>query len=230
MKHSKDGFTLIELMLVVAVITVLATVALPSLLSSRITANEAAAIGTLKNLITAQSEFLTMIAIDRDSDGIGEAGYLAEMAGSQPLRDSGRVVVPPVLSGKMGIVNQGVVNQAGYFFRMFLPGPGGAPIGEDPDGGKADPTQVHTNLAEVHWVCYAWPSDFGDTGNRAFVAAHTGDLLQTSNRVQNYSGVGPGEKAPAGDAVFSVAGDMTSPISIRGVPPAVDTGLWVPVN
>src|SRR5207244_10060993 len=48
------GFSLIELLIVVAIILILAAIAIPSLLRSRISANEASAVGSLRSINTAQ--------------------------------------------------------------------------------------------------------------------------------------------------------------------------------
>ena len=48
------GFSLIELLIVVAIILIIAAIAIPNLLKSRIAANEAAAVGALRTVITAE--------------------------------------------------------------------------------------------------------------------------------------------------------------------------------
>jgi len=53
MRHQR-GFSLLELLIVVAIILIIATIAIPSLLHSRQTANESAAVATLRVVNTAQ--------------------------------------------------------------------------------------------------------------------------------------------------------------------------------
>jgi type IV pilus assembly protein PilA len=54
MRSKQSGFSLIELLIVVAVILVIAAIAIPNLLRSRMAANEASAVGSLRSINTSQ--------------------------------------------------------------------------------------------------------------------------------------------------------------------------------
>jgi type IV pilus assembly protein PilA len=58
MKHSKQkGFSLIELLIVVAIILIIAAIAIPNFLSARMSANEASAVSSIHAVNTAEITF-----------------------------------------------------------------------------------------------------------------------------------------------------------------------------
>ena len=71
------GFTLIELMIVIAIIAIIAAIAIPNLLHARKSANETAAVGALKTVTTSQSVFREG---DKEQDGNLDYGALSELS------------------------------------------------------------------------------------------------------------------------------------------------------
>ena len=197
MRKNESGFTLIELMIVIAIIAIIAAIAIPNLLSARLNSNETAAIATLRNIISAQSQFQSTARADENNNGVGEYGSFGELSGSVNVRGTTRVLTPPVLSTAFRSVNtQGEVSRSGYLFAIFIPNATGQGVPEK-DGGGLDAGVVDADVAETTWCCYAWPANYGNTGNRTFFVNQGGDIVATED--ETYSGTTAG---PASNAAF----------------------------
>ena len=169
-----------------AVLATFGLLALPSYLSSVLNRNESYAIASLKNISSAQAQMQASGVADGNRNDQGRYGFFSEMAGSLPIFGSPATRVDPaLLSSRFGDVRKGRVVTGGYIFEIVLPSTDGGWIREHEIGsGRA----IDEAKAEVLWICYAWPSDYGWSGKCAFSMNQSGDVLSMSNKDGRYDG------------------------------------------
>ncbi|HEV7676665.1 MAG TPA: prepilin-type N-terminal cleavage/methylation domain-containing protein [Candidatus Angelobacter sp.] len=72
--NKNKGFSLIELLIVVAIILIIASIAIPNLLRSRMAANQSAAVATLRNINNAEATYIIAYASQGYADTYAKLG------------------------------------------------------------------------------------------------------------------------------------------------------------
>ena len=108
----KQGFSLIELLLVVAIILIIAAMAIPNLLRARVAANESSAVATLRSLNSAEVTY-AMTYNSGYPDTLASLG--PPTAGQQPSFNSADLV-DQVLSGQGPAGSATTFVKNGYLF------------------------------------------------------------------------------------------------------------------
>ncbi len=214
-----SGFTLIELMIVAAIISVVAGVAVPNLLSSRAIANERAVLAAMRTIATAQVQCQSRAVVDIDGDGRGELLGLACLTGQRTLRGTSESLVPAYLPASLGNVDVNGFSQGrGYLLALYLPDSAGNGLADI----AANEGSIDADQAEISWSCIAWPVTLGRTGNGAFFVNQTGEILVAKNATYN----GTLSVPPAGAALVGVPATTIVGGQIAAGTLGADGNMW----
>jgi prepilin-type N-terminal cleavage/methylation domain-containing protein len=148
-RSANRGFSLIELLIVIAIILIIAAIAIPNFMRARMNANETAAVSNLRTISTAQVTYITTYAN-------GFAPNLVTLSGAPPISCAAAGLIDDVLASGQ---------KTGYNYALVP----GIPV-TNPAPGCAP--------GVISYMSTAIPAIVGSTGQRSFCAQENGLIRQ----------------------------------------------------
>jgi type IV pilus assembly protein PilA len=148
-KKKQMGFSLIELLIVVAIILIIAAIAVPNFLRARMAANESSAASSVRTIYTGEITYYNAYP------QVGYAAQIQDLGGPEPCTASSTsaCVIPDPLSTAIA----GSSGKSGYIFSA---------TGVTASGGSTN----------TQFVVGAAPVSVGVTGNKLFCATTDGTI------------------------------------------------------
>ena len=151
--RSNKGFSLVELLIVVAIILVIAAIAIPNLLQAKIAANESSAAGSLRTMGSAEAAYFAAYPT------VGYSPDIASLGGPATCTPSPTTAC--LIDGHLSSAIPGSGGKSGYFFLATGIVTGGA-------------------TSNTAYVIGAAPIKVNSTGNRDFCSYNDGVLRSKS--------------------------------------------------
>jgi type IV pilus assembly protein PilA len=146
MRRKQKGFSLIELLIVVAVILVIAAVAIPNLLRSRMSANEASAISSMRTIITSE-------IIYSSTYSVGFSANLSSLSDGGAPGNCNPPAVPSASSACLLDASVASGTKSGYLFTYTTTGGSGVndtyKLNSDPVNSVSGQRHFYTDDTDV---------------------------------------------------------------------------------
>ena len=147
--RKQKGFSLIELLIVVAIILIIAAIAIPNLLRARIAANESSAVQSIRTINTAEVTYQSQFPNAGFASTMAQLGPTASTGCTTPT-SSQACLLDYVLSNATAAGNP----KSGYWFSV--------------------PAYVSVGSIGIDYTINGTPAAYGQTGVRAFCSNSDG--------------------------------------------------------